>query len=107
VTVTHAKSGEICEMLISPTSLAESLNGRSRKNIRAEVLTEIIDELVPMNQRGKFVKRSFMNVDCLPDCSYSGDVFRYERVVIFQAKSGVKNMVRYARIRFENAACEN
>ncbi len=48
----------------------------AQRTIDSKLLTEIIDELVPMSQRGKFVKRSFMNVDCLPDCSYSGDVFK-------------------------------
>jgi hypothetical protein len=49
VTVTYAKSGEVCEMLISSKSPAEYLNGRSRRNIRSEVLTGIIDEIVPMS----------------------------------------------------------
>jgi hypothetical protein len=105
LTVTHAKNGQVCEMLISPETPTKSLNGRTYKTFGSKVLSGLIDELVPINQRGKFIKGGVMNVNCL-DCSYSGDVNEYESVVIFRAKSAQKNQERYAEIRWKSAACE-
>lgn len=83
VTVAHAKTGEICEMLIAPQLPSTPIKSNGAV-LKSKVLDEIIDELVPASQRGKLRMGSFLNLTCLPnnDCAGTGE--DYERVYIYR-----------------------
>lgn len=110
LTVAHNEKGDACSMLIFPETNAEFLLvGGAEKTISEKTLNQIIDELVPIDQRGKFVRGSRLNTFCISDCGCTGngDLFEYERVYIFFARSKVKIEKRYATIRWKNTVCDN
>ncbi len=103
VTVTHAKTGEVCEMLIAPQLPSTPIKSNGTV-LKSKVLNEIIDELVPANQRGKFLMGSFLNLTCLPDNDCAGTGEDYERVYIY--RNGGIDAHRYATIQWKGSACK-
>jgi hypothetical protein len=84
VTATYAPTGRIIELLISPqnTGLVKSRSFAGHA-ISNDTLKLIIDELVPLPNRGKYLIGTFWNVTCLPqdDCSASQE--DYEKLTIY------------------------
>jgi hypothetical protein len=110
LTVVRNGKGDICSMLIFPETRAESLLvGGAEETLDEGVLNEIIDELVPSEQRGKFERGFVENTFCISDCGCTGNgnLSEYERVYIFLARSKVKTEKRYAEIRWKTVACDN
>ena len=101
VTVTYAKSGEVCEMLIKPAS--ESENGKPAV-LKSQPLDEVIDELVPKDQRGKILMGTFVNIVCLPNNDCDGTNESYERLSIF--RNGSTDAERFASIHWKRDACK-
>lgn len=99
VTVTYAKTGEMCEMLIQP--IKETNSGKPSL-LKSQTLNEVIDELVPKVQRGKYVIGSFLNITC-PNDDCSGTEEDYEKVLIH--KHGRIDAHRYASISWKSDAC--
>jgi hypothetical protein len=95
-TARYASNGQIAELLISPET-PDLI--KSRKNTLSQgTLKEIIDELVPPSERGKFLIGAFVNLDCLPQNDCTGSEEEYERIVIYyNAGSGGVN---YAVVRW-------
>jgi hypothetical protein len=98
VTVTYAPTGQIAEMLISPqmTDLIKSKN----KTLSHDILTVIIDELVPRSRRGKFLIAAFENIQCLPQNDCVGTSERYEKLVIYY-NTGTDCGVNYAVVQWK------
>src|SRR2546421_7382147 len=65
VTVSYADSGEVCEMVIHAEPLTSDLNYPIRKTMKLKALNEMIDDLVPMSQRGPFRIGTFLNISCI------------------------------------------
>lgn len=101
-TVTYNKDGQICEMVIEPPPPLTPIKS-SEDKLRSEVLDEVINEVIPMKERGKLIMASFLNMTCLPrnDCSGTGQ--DYEKVYIY--KNGGIDAHRYATIQWKNASC--
>jgi hypothetical protein len=72
------------ELLIAPQSTglikSRSSTGRALNN---DLLRTIVDELVPMPTRGKYVMESFINFTCLPHDDCTGSEEEYERLTIY------------------------
>ncbi len=103
VTFRYSETGDVCEMIIHRQQLTSDLNYPITKTMRSKELTEIIDELVPISQRGKQLMGNFLNMRCLPLDNCWGGVDNYERVTIL--RNGGDNKERYARIRWKEIAC--
>jgi hypothetical protein len=102
VTVTYAKTGEVCEMLIKPFSETET---GTRFLLKSQPLDKVIDELVPKDQRGKYLMGTFVNMVCLPNDDCGGTDASYERVSIF--RNGSIDAHRFASIHWKREMCES
>lgn len=82
VTATYSSSGRITELLIARqnTSLVKSKLGNA---LSYDILKTIIDELVPMPKRGKYLIGTFMDIQCLPENDCMGSEESYERLNIY------------------------
>jgi len=100
VTVRYTKQGDACSMFIAP--LAETTNGK-QSLLLSEPLDEVIDELVPKDQRGKYLMGTFLNIICLPNNDCSGTEEDYQRVLIH--KHGNTDAHPYASISWKGRAC--
>jgi hypothetical protein len=100
VTVSYAKTGHVCEMLIKPTS--ETENGKPSL-LKSQPLNEVIDELVPKEERGTYLMGTFVNIIGLPndDC---GTDESYQRLSIF--RNGGTDAHRYASIHWKLEVCQ-
>ena len=99
VTATYSSTGRIVELLVSRqnTNLIKSKNGGALSN---DVLIAIINELVPMPKRGKYLIGTFINGQCLPQGDCVGNEENYERLTIYYnaADGGGSN---YAVVRWK------
>jgi hypothetical protein len=99
VTATYSSTGRIVELLISRqnTDLIKSRNGNA---LSSDVLKMIIDELVPMPKRGKYLIGGFVNFGCLPQGDCAGSEVDYEKLTIYYnaADGGGAN---YAVVRWK------
>ncbi len=103
VTISYAESGEVCEMIIHAQPLASSLDFPITKTIESKALKEMIDDLVPMIQRGKYLSGTDLNIVCLPLNNCFGVAENYERVTI--TRTGGTDKGRYVAIRWKTTAC--
>ena len=102
-TVSYAETGEVCEIIIHPQQLTSALDYSITKTMRSKALTEIIDELAPIRQRGKQLMGTFLNLTCLPLGNCYGVMDSYERVTI--TRNGGDDKQRYAIIRWKGTTC--
>lgn len=79
VTISYAKNGDVCAMLIQPVS--ETKSGKPSL-MKSQPLFEVIDELAPKEQRGKHIMDTFLNITCLPDNDCFGVEWNYKRLKI-------------------------
>ena len=104
VSISYGKKGQVCELFISPqkpTTLIKSAN--QTKVIDSKLLTEIIDELVPENERGRGVSGDFLNIRCLPSDDCAGTGSNCEKISIY--RNGSSNDEHYATIQWHGADC--
>ena len=80
-----------------PSSLIKS----NIEEIDHSLLREIIDELVPLNDRGKYKIGSFLNILCLPKNDCAGTSEDYEKLIIYY-NAGRKG-ANYAVIQWKDA----
>jgi len=105
VSVSYSKKGQACELFIrpqEPASLVKSA-GQTAKSIDSKLLTEVIDELVPVGERGRHIFDTFLNMRCLPtdDCAGTGST--WEKISIY--RNGGSNEEHYATIQFLDKDC--
>jgi hypothetical protein len=103
LTTSYAKNGELCEMIIHAEPLTSDLNYPITKTMESKALKKLIDDLVPMSQRGNFSTTAFLNIDCPPLNNCFGVEDDYERVTII--RNGSTDKERYAIIHWKAAAC--
>ena len=101
VTVSYAKSGDVCAMQIQSASRGE--NGKPTL-LKSQPLNEVIDELVPKETRGRFLMGTFANINCLPDGGCDGTNESYERLSIF--RGGNIDAYRFADITWKLEVCK-
>ena len=100
VTVSFAENGELREMVIEPQRPSTPVKSSTARLTR-NTLDEIIDELVPVNERGKPLISGFLNMRCLPNDDCWGTSSTYEKVDIYYNTSG-KDEYRYATIQWRD-----
>jgi hypothetical protein len=66
-------------------------------------LEEIENELVPEQERGKYIIGSFIDVICLPDNDCAGTQKDYKNVVIYTNPG--KGGARYDKIKWNRHEC--
>jgi hypothetical protein len=98
LTATYTPSGQIRELLIAPE--VSGLIKSTSKTLSHYVLREIIDELVPARERGKFILSGF--ITCPSGCAGSSE--DYEKVSIYY--NAGKDGVNYAVIHWKSASSE-
>jgi hypothetical protein len=100
-TASFGASGNVCEVVVSPENRATVKSGN--RKFKHEELTQVIDELVPLNERGKPMGGGFANFRCLPDDDCAGTISDSERVSIY--RNGGNDGERYATIRWTRDEC--
>jgi hypothetical protein len=98
VTASYNSTGQITELLIAPqlTGLIKSRGS----GLGHETLNEVIDELIPMSERGRGLFRGAFNVGCMPLNDCYGSYMDYEKVIIYY-NAGQHGDVNYAVIRWK------
>ena len=98
--VSFGASGHVCEIVVSPEETASVKRGQTFKH---QQLTELIDELVPVNERGKPMIAGFFNATCMPDNDCAGTFYDNEKVSIY--RNGGSDRERYATIQWTRDEC--
>jgi hypothetical protein len=98
VTVIYAPNRSIAELMISPRTTA-FIKSRGTTLSKASV-NAIIDELVPVSERGKYIVGEFTNSDCLPENDCAGASESYQNVTIYY-NAGPKGRVTYAIVQWK------
>ncbi len=98
IAASYGPSGHICNLVVSPERLWNS-------TFESKQLTEIIDEVAPVNERGKFLIGGFLNSFCMPTNDCFGTESTYEKVHI--ARFGGTDAEHYARIEWLRDECRN
>jgi hypothetical protein len=101
-TVTSAKTGEICQILIKPAS--ETQEGKPAL-LKSQLLNDVIDELAPKAERGTYIIGTFLNMTCLPNNDCWGTEESYERLEIY--RYGGTDAYRDAYIHWKRDACKS
>ncbi len=103
--ISYDKNGQFCELFISPQKPTTPIKSadQTAKTIDSNLLTEVINELVPESERGRGISGDFLNLTCLPsnDCAGSGST--WEKVSIY--RNGGANGEHYATIIWRSAEC--
>jgi hypothetical protein len=98
--VVFGATGHVCEIVVNPEETALVKRGKTFTDLQ---LTEVIEELVPVNERGKSIGGSFINFTCLPDNDCAGTDHEYEDVTIYL--NGGTDQRRYATIQWGRDEC--
>ncbi|MDR3701059.1 MAG: hypothetical protein P4L56_15535 [Candidatus Sulfopaludibacter sp.] len=99
VRATYAEDGRITELLIAPAT-SDLIKSRGRGLSQGSV-NAIIDELVPLAARGKYVIAGFINAVCLPANDCAGSFQTYEKVTIYY-NAAPEGGVYYAVVRWND-----
>jgi len=100
--VRYGSSGYACEIVVSPRK-PSSLIKSGNYTIDSKELTEVLDEIVPTNERGKYLIGTFDNITCLPDNDCQGVQGKWEKVVIY--RNGSTGNEHYATIQWRREEC--
>jgi hypothetical protein len=104
--VKYSTSGDVCELLLLPDE--RYLRDYGSKRRVADLLNEIVDEMIPQSDRGGLLRHAALNVNCIgtdTDCqeAYSGELAEYERVTIL--RNFPKSPRRFALVRWKTEPC--
>jgi hypothetical protein len=96
VTASSNSSDEVTELLIAPqlTGLIKSKSS----GLSLETLNELIDEMIPMTERGRGLFGGGFNIGCMPRNDCSGSYMDYEKVIIYY-NAGQHGEANYAVIQ--------
>jgi hypothetical protein len=103
-TARYGSSGHVCEIVVNPRK-PSSIIKSGNNSIDSKELTEVLDEIVPMNERGKYMIGTFDNITCLPDNDCQGVHGSWEKVVIYR-NGGTRNE-HYATIQWKREECRS
>jgi hypothetical protein len=98
----YGGSGHVCEIVLSPRK-PSSLIKSGNYTIESKELTEVLDELVPLNERGKYLIGTFDNITCLRANDCQGVQSKWENVVIY--RNGSTGNEHYATIQWRREEC--
>ncbi|MGO9167004.1 MAG: hypothetical protein ACLP56_09025, partial [Candidatus Sulfotelmatobacter sp.] len=95
-------SGHVCEIVVSPQRPA-SLIKSGKNTIDSKQLTEVLDEIVPVKERGRYLMGTFDDIVCLPDNDCHGVEENWAKVIIY--RNGSTNSEHYATIQWHRHEC--
>ena len=98
VTASYNSTGEVTELLIAP-QLTALIKSKSR-GLSQETLNEVIDELIPMSERGQGLFGGGANIGCLPQNDCYGSYMAYEKVIIYY-NAGQHGKANYVVIQWK------
>ncbi len=98
VTASYNSTGQIAELLIAP-QLTDLIKSKSR-GLGLETINDVIDELIPMSERGRGLFGGFLNIGCMPQNDCYGSYNDYEKVIIYY-NAGQHRDVNYAAMRWK------
>jgi hypothetical protein len=103
----YGSSGHVCALLIKPEPAEHPLNRRENTIGDVQQATEILKELVPEQERGKYGTPTISHVVCgfNNDIDCGGVEEDWEKLVI--NRSGGKDATHYASIRWKRDECRN
>ena len=100
VTVKRGSDGRISEMLIAPIRSDSLVRSRSM-TLTNELARRILDELIPLPRRGKFLIAGFINAICMPENDCAGSSESYENVSIYYNSAAERGKLCYVDVRFK------
>jgi hypothetical protein len=98
VTASYNSTGEVTELLIAP-HLSGLIKSESR-GLSLETLNKLIDELIPISERGRGLFGGGVNLGCMPENDCYGSYMEYERVIIYY-NAGQHREANYAVIQWK------
>lgn len=101
VRVRSGPNGRLAEMLIFPMRADSLIQSRSM-TFSYETAKNVLDELLPLSKRGKFVIGGFLNVFCLPENDCAGSSEEYENVTIYYNSSAKPGQLCYVDVRVKS-----
>jgi hypothetical protein len=99
VTATYAPTGQVKELFIAPQPSSAPIKSKPSA-LNYDTLREVIDDLVPRKERGKYVGGSFLNITCLPQNDCAGSSEDYEKLTIYY--NAGKDGANYVVIQWMN-----
>jgi hypothetical protein len=98
VTASYNSTGEVTELLIAP-QLTGLIKSKSR-GLSLGTLNELINELIPMSERGQGLFGGGFNIGCMPHNDCYGSYMEYEKVIIYY-NAGRHGEANYAVIQWK------
>jgi hypothetical protein len=98
VTASHNSHGQITEIVIAP--LVTDLIKAKGNGLKRDVLKQLIDELVPLSERGTPQIGGFLNLGCLPENDCNGSYDDYEKLTVYY-NAGKTGNVNYVVIKWK------
>jgi hypothetical protein len=106
VSASYGDSGDVCELLVSPQKPSSLIKSADQTPvIDFNQMTEIIDELVPVSERGKGKGTSMLDLRCLPADDCAGSEGSWEKLLIYR-NSG-QGGEHYATIQWQRDECNS
>jgi hypothetical protein len=101
-TVSFGRSGHACEIVVGPDQSGRMIKSRGVR-IDSKQLTEVLDEILPAEDRGKMRMGEFVNVICLPTNDCDGTEINWDAVAIY--RNGGTDQEHYATIQWHRDEC--
>lgn len=109
VLVQYGSSGQPCVMLLRPEQALHPLNNRTNMVGDYKEAKQMLSEIVPDEERGKFVSSAALHLACgsdqPPDLDCGGAEDRYEKVIIHH--SGGRDTEHFATVVWTRDECKN
>jgi hypothetical protein len=100
----YGASGHVCLIVVQPEKPHCPLNSPKNTVGNYDQMVEILKELVPESERGKYVIGGFANIFCGTDRDCFGVDENWEKLTIF--RSGSNDRQHYASIRWKRDECQ-
>jgi hypothetical protein len=98
VTASYDPTGKVTELLIAP-QLTGLIKSKS-KGLSPKTLNSLIDELIPMSERGRGLFGGGANIGCMPANDCYGSFMDYEKIIIYY-NAGQHGEASYAVIHWK------
>jgi hypothetical protein len=99
----YGDSGRVCEILLHTPEPSSLIKSSPRKTIGDDKeVAEVLDEIVPVSERGKLLQGVFVNLQCPPDDCLGGEEV-WERMVIY--RNGHNGSEHYVTIQWRREDC--
>lgn len=106
--VQYGSSGQPCAMLLGPEQPLRPLNNRINTIGDYKQVKQMLSELVPDEERGKFVSGAPLHIACgseYPELDCGGGEDRWEKVLIHH--SGGRDKEHFATVQWTRDECKN